>query len=452
MTDRAVDNVHAPRISIFGLGYVGCVSAACFAHDGFTVVGVDVSQEKVALVNRGEPTIVEEGLAERVRDAVANGRLRATDRLAEAVADTSISMICVGTPSRSNGSLDLRYVERVCEEIGVALRAKESAHIVVLRSTVLPGTTAELVIPALERGSGKRHGEGFFVVNNPEFLREGSSIRDFYQPPFTLIGADHEAAGDAVARLYAQVPAPIYRVPAREAEMVKYACNCFHAVKVGFANEIGAVCKAVGIDSHAVMRVFCEDTKLNVSAAYLRPGFAFGGSCLPKDLRAITYRAQQLDVDVPILRGALESNDRHIDRAFRMIMATGARRVALLGLAFKAGTDDLRESPQVTLVERLIGKGVQVRIFDREVASARLIGANREYIEREIPHFWQLMAPDIESAVSDTDCVVIGNSSREFETVVTMLSPSQRLIDLAGSLRAAHAEGSGAYAYEGIAW
>jgi len=348
-------------ISVFGLGYVGCVSAACFAREGHDVVGVDVSQTKVDLINSGKPTIVEEGIGELVAEMVASGRLRATTDARKAVLGSSISLVCVGTPSRENASLDLSYIQRVAEQIGAILRDKESMHIVVIRSTVLPGTIHELVVPALERFSGKRSGYEFHVCSNPEFLREGTSIKDFDDPPFTLIGADDPAAAGAVEQLYAGIDAPTHQTAVRTAEMVKYACNCFHGLKVGFANEIGAVCKALGVDSHEVMRIFCEDRKLNISTAYLKPGFAFGGSCLPKDLRAIVYRAQQEDVEVPILRATLESNRKQIERAFRMVMATGQKRVGVLGLSFKAGTDDLRESPMVALIEMLIGKGIELQ-------------------------------------------------------------------------------------------
>src|SRR5688572_2281552 len=347
-------------VSVFGLGYVGCVSAACFAKEGHTVVGVDVSSAKVDMIQRGQATIVEQGIGELVAEMRSAGRLSATTDVVDAVRRTDISLICVGTPSRPNGSLDLSYVERVCAQIGEALKTKDTRHTIVVRSTVLPGSTETIAIPALEGASGLKAGRDFGIAMNPEFLREGTSIKDFYDPPFTLIGTEDEATGAAVASLYAGIGAPVHVTATRVAEMIKYACNCFHGLKVGFANEIGNVCKALGVDSHEVMRLFCEDTKLNISPAYLRPGFAFGGSCLPKDLRAITYRARQLDVPTPILAATLESNAAQIDHAFDMIMAHGKKRVGVLGLAFKAGTDDLRESPNVTLIERLIGKGVQL--------------------------------------------------------------------------------------------
>ncbi|MEW5918396.1 MAG: UDP-glucose/GDP-mannose dehydrogenase family protein [Gemmatimonadota bacterium] len=437
------------RVSVFGLGYVGCVSAACFAKEGHNVVGVDVSAAKVDMVSRGQPTIVEHGIAEMVAEMVAAGRLRATTDVRDAVFNTNISLVCVGTPSRPNGSLDLTYVERVCTQIGEALREKTDRHTVVIRSTVLPGSTHDIAQPALERASGKKAGPDFVLCMNPEFLREGSSIKDFYEPPFTLIGCDDPSQAGPVADLYGSIKAPLHVTELRVAEMVKYACNSFHGLKVGFANEIGNVCKALGIDSHDVMRIFCEDTKLNVSAAYLKPGFAFGGSCLPKDLRAISYRARQLDIPTPILAATLESNEAQIANAFHRIMALGKRRVGVLGLAFKAGTDDLRESPNVTLIERLIGKGIHVAIYDREVTQARLIGANREYIEREIPHIWSLMRPTIDEVLAESEVVVIGNGSTEFRDASRVIGDGRLVLDLVRVFGERRSDG---VTYEGLAW
>lgn len=437
------------NVSVFGLGYVGCVSAACFAKEGHSVVGVDVSATKVELINSGRATIVEEGIGELVQQMHAAGRLRATTDAAEAVRATEISLVAVGTPSRPNGSLDLSYVERVCTQIGEALRNKDDVHVVVIRSTVLPGTIHDVVIPALERASGKRAGEGFHAVSNPEFLREGSSIKDFYDPPFTLIGADDREAAERVRMLYAAIEAPVHIVDTRVAEMVKYACNAFHGLKVGFANEIGNIAKALGVDSHEVMRLVCEDRKLNISPAYLRPGFAFGGSCLPKDLRAVTYRAQELDVEVPILRATLESNRKQIERAYHMVMATGNRRIGVLGLAFKPGTDDLRESPMVTLIEMLIGKGMELAIYDGHVSQAQLIGSNREFIEREIPHIWSLMKPSVDDVLAASETLVIGNASGEFRALGDRLNGQHAVVDLARIF----APGVAVPArYQGIAW
>jgi GDP-mannose 6-dehydrogenase len=434
---------------VFGLGYVGCVSAACFAREGFGVIGVDVAASKVDLINSGQATIVEQGIAELVATMVKAGRLRATRNVAEAVRQSDISLLCVGTPSRANGSLDLSYIERVASQIGEALASKPGPHTVVIRSTVLPGTAHQLVVPALEKASGKKVGRDIFVASNPEFLREGTSIKDFLDPPFTLIGADDPETASRVAALYHGIDAPVHVTALRVAEMVKYACNCFHGLKVGFANEIGNVCKALGVDSHEVMRIFVEDRKLNISPAYLKPGFAFGGSCLPKDLRAVAYRARELDIPTPILSATLESNRQQIERAYHMVLATGSRRVGILGMAFKAGTDDLRESPIVSLIEMLLGKGCELTIYDREVSRANLIGANREYIEREIPHIWTLMRENMDDVLAASDTIVIGNTSGEFRTIQDRLTPKQVVVDLARALRG---EDLPAGAYHGICW
>ncbi|MFN8574016.1 MAG: UDP-glucose/GDP-mannose dehydrogenase family protein [Gemmatimonadaceae bacterium] len=437
------------QISVFGLGYVGCVSAACFAKEGHTVVGVDVSQAKVDMINAGLATIVEQGIAELVAEVHAAGRLRATTSVEEAVRATSISLICVGTPSRPNGALDLSYVERVCAQIGEVLRHKPARHTVVIRSTVLPGSTQDVAAAALERTSGLKPHVGFGIAMNPEFLREGTSIKDFYDPPFTVIGTEDPGTAEAIAALYVGLKAPLHTVATRVAEMLKYACNSFHGLKVGFANEIGNVCKALDVDSHEVMRIFCEDTKLNISPYYLKPGFAFGGSCLPKDLRGVTYRARQLDIETPILSATLVGNEQQISRAYDMVMATGHKRVGVLGLAFKAGTDDMRESPMVTLIERLLGKGMQVTIYDREVTSARLIGANKEFVEREIPHIWSLMRSEIAEVLKASDTVIIGNGSKEFRTIEPDLREGQIVIDLVRAFGARRSDGG---AYEGICW
>lgn len=405
------------KVSVFGLGYVGAVSAACLAAEGHDVIGVDVNPTKVALINEGRSPIVEEGIAELTAKMFAEGRLRATADTDEAVADTDISLVCVGTPSNDNGSLKLDYVERVSEQIGAAIAQKESRHLVVMRSTMLPGTIDTLVKPALERTSGKLAGTDFDLCVNPEFLREGSSIKDFYAPPFTLIGSDQPEAAERLAEMYRNIDAPLHLTSVKAAEMVKYACNCFHGLKVAFANEIGNICKESGIDSHEVMEVFVKDTKLNLSPYYLKPGFAFGGSCLPKDLRALTYKARQLDVPVPVLEATLESNLLQIERAVNMIVRTGRKRIGFLGFAFKAGTDDLRESPVVSVIERMIGKGLDVRLYDKEVSLARLVGANKEYIEQEIPHISRLMAETAAEVIEHSEVVVIGNNSEEFKVL-----------------------------------
>src|SRR6185369_8169627 len=363
------------KLSIFGLGYVGSVSAACFARDGHEVIGVDVNPLKVEIINSGRSPIVEPQLNELIDEAVKAGRLRATTDAAAAISSSDVSMVCVGTPGNANGSLDLTHIKNSCKQIGVALSATDRHHVVVIRSTLLPGSIERHVIPTLEVYSGKREGQDFCVAINPEFLREGTSVRDFDNPPFTLIGANDERVSELVGHLYAGLSAPVLTLGIKEAEMVKYACNCFHGLKVAFANEIGNICKALKIDSHRVMEVFCQDTKLNLSPYYLKPGFAFGGSCLPKDLRAITYKAKELDVNVPLLGSILLSNQQQVERAIDLVLSTGKKDIGVLGLSFKQGTDDLRESPLVTLIETLIGKGLKLTIYDRDVELARLFGA-----------------------------------------------------------------------------
>lgn len=418
------------KISVFGLGYVGCVSAACFAKNGHEVVGVDVSPNKVEIINKGSSPIVEPGMGELISEAVGSGRLKATTNAAEAINGSEVSLVCVGTPSNANGSLDLRYVTRVCEEIGASLRSKRERQVIVIRSTMLPGTIESVVVPALQESSGKKAGRDFGVCINPEFLREGTSLRDFYAPPFTLIGAEESSTAEIVRQLYLGIDAPLFVTPIKTAEMVKYVCNCFHALKVTFANEIGNICKALGVDSHDVMDIFCQDTKLNLSSYYLKPGFAFGGSCLPKDLRAMNYKAKELDVEVPVLAAILPSNRLQIESAVELVMKTGKKRIGVLGFSFKAGTDDLRESPMVSLIETLIGKGYQLSIYDRDVSLARLAGANKEYIEREIPHISQLMRSSVDEVVADADVVIIGNKADEFRQIEGKVKDGQVVIDL----------------------
>jgi len=436
------------RVSVFGLGYVGCVSAACFAKEGHRVIGVDVNPTKVEIINRGDSPIIETGMGDLIREMVASKRLTATADTVQAIRASDVSLICVGTPSKSNGSLDLTYVQRVCETIGAALADKDTRHVVVIRSTMLPGTIESIVVPALEKHSGKIAGEGFGVCINPEFLREGTSLKDFYAPPFTLIGADDESTATIVRQLYQGIDAPVFVTALKTAEMVKYVCNCFHALKVSFANEVGNLCKGVGIDSHEVMNVFCQDTKLNLSSYYLKPGFAFGGSCLPKDLRAINYKAKELDVEVPVLSSILPSNRLQIERAVDMVLRTGKKRVGVLGFSFKAGTDDLRESPMVTLIEALIGKGLQLSIYDRDVSLARLFGANKEYIEREIPHIAQLMRESIDDILRDSEVVIIGNKADEFRRVESDRREDQVVIDLVRLFDRMSTNDS----YQGICW
>jgi GDP-mannose 6-dehydrogenase len=418
------------NVSVFGLGYVGSVSAASFAGDGHRVVGVDVNPDKVASLNEGRSPIVEKDLDELIRSNRADGRLRATTSTSEAVAATDLSLICVGTPSRRNGSLDLTYLERVCEQIGAALREKDGYHVVVVRSTVLPGTTHGVVIPTLERASGKQYGVGFGVTVNPEFLREGTAIQDFRHPPMTLVGHNYRSDAQPTESLYAAVDAPLVTTSIRTAEMIKYASNTWHALKVTFANEVGNLCKRLDIDSHEVMEIFCQDEKLNLSSYYMKPGFAFGGSCLPKDVRAMQYRARELDLEMPVIQSILGSNQLQIQHAIDMIVESGRKSVGLLGFSFKAGTDDLRESPIVILAEALLGKGYQLSIYDRNVSIAKLVGANKEYITTQIPHLSSLLRETLDEVVDGSDVIVVGNASPEFAGALTRTRPDQLVIDL----------------------
>jgi len=436
------------KLSVFGLGYVGCVSAACFARGGHSVIGVDVNPLKVEIINSGRSPIVEPGVEELISRSVKNDLLRATTDANQAVADSAVSLVCIGTPGNHNGSLDLSHIKRACQQIGEALGSKSGYHVVVMRSTMLPGTIEQTVVPTLEVFSGKRAGRDFGVAVNPEFLREGTSIYDFDHPPFTLIGADDEEARLLIQRLYANTGATMINVGIKEAEMVKYACNSFHALKVTFANEIGNVCKALGVDSHVVMDVFCKDTKLNLSPYYLKPGFAFGGSCLPKDVRAITYKAKVLDVEVPLLNSILQSNRQQVERAVDTVLRTGRKNVGVLGLSFKPGTDDLRESPMVTLIETLIGKGLKLTIYDRDVELARLFGANKEYIEREIPYISSLMNSDLNSVIENSEVIVIGKTEDEFRVLADKLNNGRVIIDLVRLFEVADARKQ----YNGICW
>lgn len=436
------------RLSVFGLGYVGCVSAACFAKAGHQVIGVDINPTKIEIINAGRSPIVEEGISELIGDVVKSGRLCATTDSTQAMLNSDLSLVCVGTPSNPNGSLDLRHVEQVCREIGTALKSKGERHAVVIRSTMLPGTIENTVVPALEETSGRKAVRDFGICINPEFLREGSSLKDFHDPPFTLIGTDDEETAAAVRGLYAQINAPVFVTSLKTAEMVKYVCNCFHALKVSFANEAGNICKALDIDSHEVMRIFCQDTKLNLSSYYLKPGFAFGGSCLPKDLRALNYKAKELDIEVPVMAAILQSNRQQIERAVNMVLRTGKKKVGVLGFSFKAGTDDLRESPMVTLIETLIGKGLELAIYDRDVSLAKLFGANKEYIMREIPHIAQLMHSSVDEVLNASDVVVIGNSSDEFRRMESKILRGHDIIDLVRVFESRVSSAS----YDGICW
>jgi GDP-mannose 6-dehydrogenase len=437
------------RVAVFGLGYVGTVSAASLAADGHQVVGVDVNADKVASVNAGRSPIVEPGLDELLGRVVAEKRLRATEDAGDAVRASEVSLVCVGTPSRRNGSLDLTYLERVCQQIGAGLRDSAEYHVVVIRSTVLLGTTHETVIPMLEKMSGKTYGEGFGVSVNPEFLREGTALKDFRKPPLTLVGHNHAADASGTIALYQAIDAPLVSTNIRVAEMVKYTSNAWHALKVCFANEIGNLCKQLGVDSHDVMDVFCRDEKLNLSSYYLKPGFAFGGSCLPKDLRALQHRAREVGVDLPVIGSILPSNRLQIQNGFDQVMETGRKNIALLGFSFKANTDDLRESPLVILAEALLGKGRTLRIYDDNVSLARLVGSNKQYLDEQIPHLSSLLCDSLEEAIDNSEVIVVGTPSPRFAEAVTRCRPDQIVIDLVrlpvyGSLLKAD--------YRGICW
>ena len=436
------------RISVMGLGYVGAVSAGCLAADGHTVVGVDPHPTKVDLINQGVAPIVEKDIGEIIRTQVALGRLSATSDSARAVQETEMSLICVGTPSQLNGSLDLRFVRKVCEEIGAALKSKAGFHVVVARSTILPGTMRDVVIPTLEQYSGKAAGRDFGVCNNPEFLREGTAVWDYRNPPKTVIGETDTRSGDVLAELYAGLDAPLIRSDVETAEMVKYTDNVWHALKVTFANEIGNLCKAVGIDGHRVMEIFCQDTKLNLSPYYMKPGFAFGGSCLPKDVRALTYKARSLDLDLPVLNAILPSNVRQVERGIRMIVDKGHRKIGILGFSFKAGTDDLRESPLVEVIEYLLGKGYELRLYDRNVSLAALTGANRDYILNHIPHVSRLMVESMDDVLAFAQTIVIGNGAAEFKNILEEVRPGQVVVDLVRIVK----DYRRASEYDGICW
>jgi GDP-mannose 6-dehydrogenase len=435
------------KISIMGLGYVGAVSAGCLAKEGHEVIGVDPQKAKVDLINAGRTPIIEKHIGEIIAAEVAAGRLRATGDVAEAVRHTDVSLVCVGTPSLGNGHIDLKYVRRVCEQIGEGLR-DHPGHTVVIRSTLLPGSMKSVVIPALEGASGLTAGVDFGLCINPEFLREGTAVHDYFHPPKTVIGEVHKGSGDVVAKLYGHLPGPMIRTDYETAEMVKYADNTWHALKVAFANEIGNICKGLGLDSHKLMDIFCQDTKLNLSPYYLKPGFAFGGSCLPKDVRALSYKAKLMDVKVPVIDAILPSNDEQIERGIRAVIEKDSRKVGILGFSFKAGTDDLRESPMVELVERLIGKGYDLRVYDSNVRMASIHGANREYILNHIPHISKLMVNSIDEVLAHAGTIVIGNGSAEFRDIPSRLGEHQQIVDLVRIT----GERSVAGVYDGICW
>ncbi|PKQ40619.1 GDP-mannose dehydrogenase [Pseudomonas sp. YY-1] len=435
------------RISIFGLGYVGAVCAGCLSARGHEVIGVDVSQTKIDLINQGKSPIVEPGLAELLEAGVNSGLLRGTTDVAAAVLASELSFIAVGTPSKRNGDLDLGYMESVCKQIGTALRDKQERHTVVVRSTVLPGTVKNVVIPLIEAASGKKAGVDFGVATNPEFLRESTAIKDYDFPAMTVIGELDEQSGDLLQELYSELDAPIIRKSIEVAEMIKYTCNVWHAAKVTFANEIGNIAKAAGVDGREVMDVVCQDHKLNLSKYYMKPGFAFGGSCLPKDVRALSYRAGSLDVETPLISSLMRSNAAQVKKAFDIVTHYDKRRIGLLGLSFKAGTDDLRESPLVELAEMLIGKGYELRIFDSNVEYARVFGANKEYIESKIPHVSSLLCKELDEVVSQSDVLIIGNGEQRFAEVMNSVGDDKQIVDLVGFM--AHATQANK---EGICW
>jgi GDP-mannose 6-dehydrogenase len=433
------------KANIFGLGYVGCVSAACLAESGHEVTGIDVDRSKIDLINGGNSPIIEPGLEDLVKKAVGANRLRASTCPS---GEADVSIICVGTPSSENGSLNFNHIDDVARQIGAYIGGLQSFHVVNVRSTVLPGTVEGRIVPLLEAQSGKKAGVDFGVCMNPEFMREGSSVHDFFNPPFTLIGELNERSGAGVAALYEGVKAPLHKTQIKVAEMLKYASNSFHAVKVTFANEIGNICKSLGVDSHDVMRLVCLDTKLNISPYYMKPGFAFGGSCLPKDLRALTYKARQLDVDIPLLTSIMPSNRNQIEVVYKMIVKTQKKKVGVVGLSFKSGTDDLRDSPMVELVELLIGKGYDIKVYDEEVSLARLVGSNKQHIQTVIPHITTLMEGSLERVVADSEVVVIAKSLGPVEDSLRELLSKTAVIDL---VRLGKPSGSNG-AYQGICW
>jgi GDP-mannose 6-dehydrogenase len=436
------------KICVLGLGYVGAVSAGCLAKDGHEVIGVDPERTKVELINAGKSPIIEKDIGDIIHEQVATGRLRASTEVGDAVRHTDLALVCVGTPSLPNGGIDLTYIKRVCQQIGETIATHPGAPVIVMRSTMLPGTMREVVIPILEKYSGRKAGEEFGLCINPEFLREGTAVHDYYHPPKTVIGELSRSSGELLANLYAKTPGPMIRTDVDTAEMVKYADNCWHGLKVGFANEVGALCKALGVDAHRVMEIFCKDQKLNLSPYYLKPGFAFGGSCLPKDLRALLYKAKSLDVVLPILSSVLPSNELQIARGVQAVLDKGNRRIGILGISFKAGTDDLRESPMVELTERLIGKGYDVKVYDRNVSLACIHGANRDYILNKIPHLSRLMVPTIDEVLGHAQTIVIGNGAAEFTDVPRRISEGQTVIDFVRVSDSRTVAG----VYEGLCW
>jgi len=419
------------KISIFGLGYVGAVSLACLARDGHSLIGVDIDKAKLELIRDGKTPVVEEGMVDLMASVAASGRVSVTTDVMQAVLDSELSLICVGTPSAPNGSQDQSAIVKLAHDLGRAMRGKADSHVFVLRSTLVPGTVEDVLRPIIERESGKREGEGFHVCFQPEFLREGTSIRDYDRPPFTVIGANGAAPVTLLRALFGHLPCEFYTTSIRAAEMVKYCCNNFHALKITFANETARLCEALGVDAFQVMDLVCKDRQLNISPAYLKPGFAFGGSCLPKDLRATMYLAKTRDVELPMLGNVLASNRMHVEHAIAKVLASGRRRVGMIGLSFKTGTDDLRESPLVLIAEQFIGKGLGLLVYDPEVHLSRLLGANRRFIEQHVPHIGSLMRADIESVIGESDVLVVGLSdTKVFEALARHVREDQIILDL----------------------
>ncbi len=419
------------RISIFGLGYVGAVSLACLSRDGHDVVGVDIDRTKLDLIMNGKTPVVEEGMIDLMASVAASGKVSVTTDPQAAVLETEISLVCVGTPSAANGSQDQSAILRLAQEIGRALAQKEKPHVVVFRSTLVPGTVEDVLRPIIEQQSGKKDGRDFFLCFQPEFLREGSSIRDYDKPPFTIVGANHPYPVERLNALFGHLPCKLIQTSVRSAEMMKYTCNNFHALKITFANETARLCEALGVDAFEVMDLVCQDTQLNISRAYLKPGFAFGGSCLPKDLRATSYLAKINDVEIPMLTSILPSNRNHLDLAISKVLETGKRKIGFIGLSFKTGTDDLRESPLVTLAEQLIGKGMQLSIYDPEVHVAKLLGANRSFIEKHLPHIGEMLRPEMRTVVQESDVLVVGLTGQDvFDELAKTCRADQVLIDL----------------------
>ena len=419
------------RISIFGLGYVGAVSLACLSRDGHDVVGVDIDQTKLGLIMAGKTPVVEEGMVALMAQVAASGKVSVTTDAQKAVLETEMSLVCVGTPSAANGSQDQSAILRLAEEIGLAIAKKDKPHVVVFRSTLVPGTVEDVLRPIIEAKSGKKDGEGFFLCFQPEFLREGSSIKDYDKPPFTIVGANHDVPVERLRALFGHLPCKLIKTSVRSAEMMKYCCNNFHALKITFANETARLCDALGVDAFEVMDLVCQDTQLNISRAYLKPGFAFGGSCLPKDLRATSYLAKIHDLEIPMLSSILPSNRHHLDMAIDKVLATGKRKIGFIGLSFKTGTDDLRESPLVTLAEQLIGKGMSLSIYDPEVHLAQLLGANRSFIERHLPHIGKMLRPEIQDVIDESEVLVVGLTGQLiFDVLAVTCRADQTVIDL----------------------